>query len=60
MVESNNEAERLTRIEEMIEALQRESATIKRVTAKLADVVQVVPLMALRPVRQSPPTKRRR
>ena len=60
MVESNNEAERLTRIEEMIEALQRESATIERVTAKLADVVQVAPLMALRPVRQSPPTKRRR
>jgi hypothetical protein len=60
MVESNNEAERLARIEEMIEALQRESATIKRVTAKLADVVQVVPLMALRPVQQTPPTKHRR
>jgi hypothetical protein len=38
---SNNIDERLTRLEEMVEALQRENAAIKRASAKMIDVVQV-------------------
>ena len=41
MVETNHDEERLARIERMIEALQRESETMKTVTAKIIDVVQV-------------------
>jgi hypothetical protein len=41
MVETAHDEERLARIEQMIEALQRESGTMKTVTAKIIDVVQV-------------------
>jgi hypothetical protein len=40
MVESNN-SERLARIEDMIRALERETAVLKKTTAKIIDVVQV-------------------
>jgi hypothetical protein len=36
MVESNHDEERLARAEQMIEALQRESAALQLVTAKIA------------------------
>ena len=39
MVENNNAEERLIRIERMLEALQRESATSKTMTAKIIAVV---------------------
>jgi hypothetical protein len=45
MVESNNDEERLARIEKMIEALQRESDTVKSVAGKLIDVIQASPLL---------------
>ena len=41
MVEKNNDEERLARIERLIEALQRESGTMKAVTKKLIDIAQV-------------------
>jgi osmotically-inducible protein OsmY len=50
MVESNNDEERLARLEQMIEALQRESATVKTVAAKLIDIVQTSSAMAARHV----------
>jgi hypothetical protein len=39
MVESNHDEERLARIEQMIEALQREQVTIRAATTKLVAVV---------------------
>ena len=39
MVETNNAEERLVRIERMVEALQHESAAIKRVAAEVLEVV---------------------
>ena len=39
MVESNHDEERLARIEQMIEALQREQVAIRLATAKLVAVV---------------------
>ena len=39
MVESNHDEERLARIEQMIEALQREQVAIRVATAKLVAVV---------------------
>jgi hypothetical protein len=41
MVETNLNEERLARIEQMIETLQRESGTMKTVTGKIIDIVQV-------------------
>ena len=41
MVESNNAEERLARIEDMLQAVQREAAVIKTTTARIIDVVQV-------------------
>jgi hypothetical protein len=41
MVETNHDEERLARIEQMIETLQRESGTMKTVTGKIIDIVQV-------------------
>jgi hypothetical protein len=41
MVESNHEEERLARIEQMIETLQRESAALKVAIGTLATVVEV-------------------
>ena len=38
MVESNNVEERLARIEQILETLQRESATMKRMAAALVAV----------------------
>ena len=60
MVESNNAEERLARIEEMIEALQRESAVLKRMAAKMVDVVQASPLIATVPALQAPPRHARK
>jgi alkylhydroperoxidase/carboxymuconolactone decarboxylase family protein YurZ len=45
MVETNNAEERLARIEQMLEALQRDSATLRQVAAKLTDVVQTAPIL---------------
>jgi hypothetical protein len=42
MVESNHDEERLVRVEHMIEALQRESAAFKVLTAKLVVAVAVL------------------
>ena len=42
MVESNHDEERLARVEQMIEALQRESAALKVVTAELVIAVAVL------------------
>jgi hypothetical protein len=42
MVESNHNEERLARVERMIEALQRQSAVLKVVTAKLVVAVAVL------------------
>ena len=39
MVESNNGEERLARIEQLLESLQRESAAIKKVAADVLEVV---------------------
>jgi hypothetical protein len=39
VVESNNEEERLSRIEQMIESLQRASSAQKRATRKIAATV---------------------
>jgi len=50
MVESNNLEERLSRIEHIVEVLQRESAAAKVITAKLLlDVVVAAPLIAAVP-----------
>jgi hypothetical protein len=38
---SNTVEERLARLEEVVQALQRENAAIKRATAKIIDAVQV-------------------
>ena len=55
MVESNNGEERLARIEAMVEALQRESAALKSVAAKLIDVVvQAAPTLAADPAQRIP------
>ena len=45
VVESNHDEERIARIERMVEALQRESAALKIVTARLEAAVkaQTVP-----------------
>jgi hypothetical protein len=40
MVESNNSEERLARIEDMLQALQREAGVLKTTTAKIIGVVQ--------------------
>ena len=55
MVESNKVEERLARIERMVEALQRESATIKRVASDMLDVVAT----ALIPTSPPPSSKRK-
>jgi hypothetical protein len=61
MVEQNNGEERLARIEQMIEALQRESAVLKTMAAKMIDVVQASPLIATAPVLHAPtPNARKR
>jgi hypothetical protein len=44
MVISNNAEERLARIEDMLQSLQREAAVLKTTTAKIIDVVQAVTL----------------
>ena len=50
MVESNRTEERLARIEQMIEVLQREQATARVLTAKLVVAVAVrVPKVAATP-----------
>ena len=60
MVESNNDEERLARIEKMIEALQRESDTAKSVAGKLIDAIQASPLLIAGRVPVSRPAKPRR
>jgi hypothetical protein len=42
MVESNHDEERLARIEDMVERLQRENAASRIVTARLVEAVAVV------------------
>ena len=43
MVESNNTEERLARVERMLEAVQQESAAVRKITAELvAELVEVV------------------
>ena len=50
MVESNRTEERLARIEQMLEVLQREQATARVLTAKLVVAVAVrVPKVAATP-----------
>jgi hypothetical protein len=56
MVECNHSEERLARVEQMIEALQREAAATKRVTAKL--VVSVAALTPQPPVNRKPLARR--
>lgn len=47
MVESNNVEERLARIEQIVETLQRESATMKRMAAALVAVaVELAPSLS--------------
>jgi len=53
MVESNHDEERLARVEQMIEALQRDSAALKVVTGKL-----VVAVAAVTPATVPPRRKR--
>ncbi len=53
MVESNHEEERLARIEQMIEQLQRETALNKVLTGKLAIAVAVLTPKAA-PTRRKP------
>ena len=49
MVESNHTEERLARIEQMLEVLQRESAAAKAITAKLVIAIAVLgPKIAVR------------
>jgi hypothetical protein len=42
MVERNNDEERLARIEQMVERLQREQSASKIITAKLVAAVAVI------------------
>jgi hypothetical protein len=42
MVESNHDEERLARIEDMVERLQRENAASRIVTARLVEAVAAV------------------
>ena len=52
MVESNHDEERFARVEHMIEALQRESAALKVLTAKLVLAVAVPTRAPVKPQRQ--------
>ena len=52
MVESNNDEERLARVEQMIENLQRQSTTLKSVTAKLVIAVGVLTKTSGKPRRR--------
>jgi hypothetical protein len=52
MVESNNDEERLARVEHMIEKLQRQSATLKAVTEKLVIAVGVLTKTSGKPRRK--------
>jgi len=49
VVESNHDEERIARIERMVEALQRESAALKIVTARLVSAVEVQVIPRIQP-----------
>jgi hypothetical protein len=51
MVETNNDEERLARVEHMIEKLQRQSVTLNAVTAKLVVAVAVLTKASTKPPR---------
>ena len=58
MVENNNAEERLIRIESMLEALQRESAMFKSMTAKIIDVVSEAQTANQKPAPRRPKATR--
>jgi hypothetical protein len=52
MVESNHAEERIARVEHMVERLQRESAALKGITAKLVVAVAVLTPKPAKPLRK--------